>query len=134
MGRSDDGSQVYQVSVRWSLREFQVKFKISLSKLGKGLGEGQMRVRWGSHECQWNVRWMSNLNLSLTSVDVKLVTAHLESRLQKYCNIRFNLLCVALWAHPNVSTPLCINIMWEIKYQININTKQNIYDYYNINL
>ena len=28
---------------------------------------------WGSDECEWNVRWTSNLNLSLTLVDVKLV-------------------------------------------------------------
>ena len=46
---------------------------------GKGLvrvrgrsDDGQM-VRWGSGEGQWNVRWTSNLNLSLTLVDVKLV-------------------------------------------------------------
>ena len=30
-------------------------------------------VRWGSGECQLNVRWISNLNLSLTLVDVKVV-------------------------------------------------------------
>ena len=34
--------------------------------------DGQV-VRWGSGECQVNVRWTSNLNLSLTLVDVKLV-------------------------------------------------------------
>ena len=50
-----------------------MKFKISESRLGKGL----VRVRGRSDDGQMMVRWsgerQGNLNLSLTLVDVKLV-------------------------------------------------------------
>ena len=36
-------------------------------------GKVQMKERWWSGEVQVNIRWMSNFNLSLTLVDVKLV-------------------------------------------------------------
>ena len=56
-----------QVNVRWTPGQQQVKFKISDSKLGKGLG----KVRW----CLGGqVIVKSNLNLSLTLMDVKLVS------------------------------------------------------------
>ena len=42
------------------------------------VGEGQMMVRW-SGEVQVSVKCTSNLNLSLTLVDVKLVSLTLQT-------------------------------------------------------
>ena len=50
---------------------------------------------------------MSNLNLSFTSVDVKVVTAHLESRLQRKSPLTLDLTHFALLCeHAAICQPL----------------------------
>ena len=100
-------STPYRLTIRNSARLFHIVLfnmgdmhlvlpALSLSTLNAGIlimmhqvrltmlsSSGQVRLRWVSGECQ--VRWTSNLNLSLTMVDVKLVLSTSQQEIVYFC-------------------------------------------------
>ena len=82
-GSSTDCTDILKIMKGWTTLTQILDFRRVINNQ-KSVGTGRAaaaapldkyseEVRWGSDECQWNVRWTSNLNLSLPLVDVKLV-------------------------------------------------------------